>query len=112
MVTDTPKAITKLPEFLQVCPLCKGAGSYDQVYTAGCGMGTFTSKGSCEMCGKNETYCGPGFVYAGSGAVVTESIIAQVLTMNGIDLSPRDWTVERQLRFPSPPPLELENANA
>lgn len=105
------KPITKLPPFLVVCPSCKGAGHYAQTYTAGCGGGNYTTEGPCEQCSNTEAFCGPGLLYAGGGKV-TFSIIAQVLTLNQISLSPSEWTVERQVASSwDVKPIELSDAH-
>ena len=39
-----------LPELVEVCPICNGAGEYRQTYTAGCGMGTYRALGPCDYC--------------------------------------------------------------
>jgi hypothetical protein len=102
--------ITRLPPFLKICGCCEGAGHYLQTYTAGCGGGYYQSRGACEYCSRaGEAFCGPGLRYQ-NGEKVTDSIIAQVLTLNGIDLSPRDWIVARQIAVPGPDKITLEAA--
>lgn len=60
------------PGFLaEVCWCCGGKGSYQQTYTAGCGMGTFRSDGDCEKC------VGRGLLVANSAAPL--SVLNQVL---------------------------------
>jgi len=35
---------------LSDCTVCKGKGETEQVYTAGCGMGSYKSMGPCSWC--------------------------------------------------------------
>lgn len=46
------RGIEALPhEFAaSVCSTCKGRGSYEQTYTAGCGGGYYRSQGGCDYC--------------------------------------------------------------
>ena len=53
-----------------VCPVCKGAGEYRQTYTAGCGMGSYQSTGSCDWCE------GEGVLMNGKAA--SSSVINQI----------------------------------
>ena len=40
-----------VPEFTaELCGICKGQGSFDQLYTLGCGYGTSRMNGECEYC--------------------------------------------------------------
>lgn len=101
-------AITKLPDFVRICGMCKGAGQYQQSYYIGINPDRPYSsmRGPCEVCADNSMCEGPGFVYQ-TGAKVPDSVIAQVLTLNGIDLTPRDWLLGRTLAFPGPEPIAL-----
>lgn len=77
----------RLPALVRVCPLCGGAGEREQLYNAGCGMGCFRSLGPCEMCtepGQGWRGRGVGMVYRGTGRPVPESVVNQVLVMNGV----------------------------
>lgn len=38
-------------EILRICEVCKGEGSYQQRYNAGCGGGYFHMRGDCDYCG-------------------------------------------------------------
>jgi DnaJ-class molecular chaperone len=38
-------------DYLETCRMCAGEGAYNQTYTAGCGQGSFTMKGTCDHCG-------------------------------------------------------------
>lgn len=39
-----------LPDYVQFCGSCAGAGQYEQMYTAGCGAGYFRMTGRCDYC--------------------------------------------------------------
>lgn len=73
----------ELPEYVRLCPMCEGAGKYEQTYTAGCGMGYYRSNGNCEICGKHKRYgqIGPGYVYKATNEPVGDSVVAQIETM-------------------------------
>lgn len=58
-------------EYVRDCSVCSGKGEYPQRYTAGCGMGYFTSLGDCDRCKKT------GLVYKASGEAVPKSVVAQ-----------------------------------
>lgn len=61
-----------LPEFVELCPVCKGEKGYNQTYTAGCGMGAYVAWGKCSLCK------GAGYTYKGSSQPVPESVVAQI----------------------------------
>jgi hypothetical protein len=67
----------KLPEYVEICALCDGAGIYEQTYSAGCGMGYYRANGECEWCK------GLGIRYARSDSyrdpVLPASVLAQCL---------------------------------
>lgn len=58
-----------------ICPLCDGAGSRRQRYTAGCGMGDFSMNGTCDYCD------GYGLVQHGKPA--PSSVVNQVILAGG-----------------------------
>lgn len=67
-----------LPEYVKKCPMCDGAGQYEQTYNAGCGMGYFKSLGPCAMCGDGDPWRGVGYVYKATGKPVGASVLAQI----------------------------------
>ncbi len=36
--------------YIKECEVCKGEGRYEQIYTVGCGMGSYKSMGPCDWC--------------------------------------------------------------
>ena len=76
----------KLPEKLEVCPLCDGKGEYEQRYTVGCGMGTYKSIGPCDYCKHPEGHLYNGMKGLGyrmkDGSTVSLSVINQINVMN------------------------------
>lgn len=73
----------KLPEFVRVCPLCKGEGKTEQTYTAGCGMGSYRSMGACEYC--------KGWRFLSGDKPITSSILNQINVANELQLSCNEW---------------------
>jgi len=73
----------ELPEYVRLCPMCKGAGEYEQTYNLGCGMGFMPLEGGCEICGKYKRYgqLGPGYVYKATCEPVGDSVVAQIESM-------------------------------
>lgn len=71
-----------LPEYVTVCPMCKGEGEYPQTYTAGCGGGYYKTLGKCDYCD------GMRYRYKGSfregGGPVTSSVLAQITYLNNL----------------------------
>lgn len=65
-----------LPEYIEVCSICNGKGSYEQLYTAGCGGGYFSHDGPCDYCSS------VGFRYKHTGDPIGGSVIAQIIAMN------------------------------
>lgn len=73
----------KLPELVEVCPVCKGTGEYEQWYNAGCGGGSYKSMGPCDWC-KHPTVFMRGLGYRmKSGKEVPLSVINQIKIANG-----------------------------
>ena len=77
----------KLPEYVIVCPVCKGEGRYDQTYNSGCGIGNYISSGPCVLCSDRKDfhrniYRGVGFIYEPTSVPVGKSVIEQIRTMN------------------------------
>lgn len=70
-----------LPSAVEACAICKGHGSYTQLYNAGCGGGYYESIGPCDYCDE------VGFRYKLSGDPVGDSIIAQIITLNQKQIS-------------------------
>ena len=72
----------KLPEYLELCPVCNGKGEYRQMYTAGCGGGYFKMMGPCNTC-KHSSKLMEGLGYRmKNGNEVPKSVINQVEVMN------------------------------
>lgn len=73
-----------LPEYVEVCPVCNGAGEYEQTYTAGCGGGYYRSLGPCECCTeKGRGYWkGCGYVYKETGLPIPRSVWEQIKQLN------------------------------
>ena len=65
-----------VPDTVEVCAICKGKGSYEQYYNAGCGGGYFPAIGPCDYCHE------VGFRYKLSGEPVSDSVIAQIIAQN------------------------------
>lgn len=69
-----------LPAYIERCPVCKGAGEYEQTYNIGCGRGHSRMMGPCDYC--KPPY--PTFLMASlgyrmkSGAPVPYSVINQM----------------------------------
>lgn len=60
------------PGFLgRLCGVCDGAGEYEQLWTAGCGMGYYRAMGDCDHCG------GTGLMLGNARAPA--SVICQVV---------------------------------
>lgn len=66
-----------------VCEICKGQGSYDQRYNAGCGMGYYTSKGDCDYCGATGLCQGSGMRNAAPVSVINQVLIAGRSILDG-----------------------------
>jgi hypothetical protein len=81
--------ITRLPPFLKVCGVLRRRGPLQaDLHSMAADGGYYESRGACEYCSRSgEAFCGPGFRYQ-NGEKVTDNIIAQVLTLNGSDVSP------------------------
>lgn len=68
-----------LPEYIDVCRLCKGAGGYVQKY---CDV-PIAIDGPCPICNlKNGWMIGTGLVYKETGEAAPISVLAQVVNMN------------------------------
>lgn len=70
--TDRDWTAEELPELVYQCGSCAGLGRSDQVFTVGCGGGTFTSRSKCDRCG------GIGLRYFNGGEVPL-SVVNQIL---------------------------------
>jgi hypothetical protein len=69
----------KLPEYVEVCRLCKGRGQYEQAY---CDV-PIRMTGPCDLCyQKDGMMCGTGLVYTATGKPAPISVLAQVALMN------------------------------
>ena len=77
----------ELLEYVQICPSCNGTGETEQMYTAGCGMGYYKSKGRCQQCGNGmeDHYKGVGYLYKTTGKPVSQSVINQMNNL-GVNL--------------------------
>jgi len=74
-----------LPEYVEICPWCKGEGKYEQTFNAGCGGGMFTSMGRCDLCQpKKFSYDGLGYRMK-NGKPVPDSVINQIEVMNNVN---------------------------
>ncbi|MDE2104044.1 MAG: hypothetical protein KGL39_42800 [Patescibacteria group bacterium] len=60
-------------DYVRPCYFCAGDGSYPQIYTVGCGGGTYRMNGNCSHCN------GLGIVKA-DGSRPPDSVIAQIKT--------------------------------
>lgn len=69
--------MNKLPEYVEVCPVCKGEGEYIQYYSAGCGGGSYESVGPCDYCKTPGSYKGLGFRMKASVSM-PDSVINQL----------------------------------
>ena len=65
-----------VPDEVEVCAICKGKGSYEQYYNAGCGGGYFPAIGPCDYCQE------AGFRYKLSGEPVSDLTIVQIIEQN------------------------------
>ena len=81
----------KLPDLVQVCPICHGRGEYRQTYNAGCGQGFYKSMGPCDYCKHPEGHLnnglkGLGYIMKGTSYsdphTVPLSVINQIEVMN------------------------------
>ena len=61
-------------DYVQKCMCCGGNGEYEQIYTVGCGGGTYRASGRCDWCG------GRGITLVNSREKVPASVIAQIRT--------------------------------
>lgn len=69
-----------LPEYVEPCWACDGAGEREQSYTAGCGMGYYRTTGPCDHCRPRGSrhYNGQGYVYKETGTPVPDSVLIQM----------------------------------
>ncbi|MCW3783563.1 hypothetical protein [Defluviimonas salinarum] len=70
-----------LPDYVRRCGACDGAGEYPQRYTAGCGMGYYTSMGRCDVCrdpDDGSNWKGVGLLYRDTGKPVPKSVVIQI----------------------------------
>ena len=71
-----------LPEYVEICPACNGAGEYEQTYNAGCGGGLYKSIGPCDYCAHPKRFMtGLGYRMK-NRSVVPDSVINQIVIMN------------------------------
>ena len=76
-MSDTPKMLAMARriegmEYVRLCNVCEGEGSYDQQYTAGCGGGYYTMRGKCDYCGAT------GLIYKPTGNAPPVSVLRQM----------------------------------
>ena len=72
-------------DYLTTCDMCGGDGAYNQTYTAGCGGGYFTMKGTCDHC------AGAG-IRTINGGKVSASHLRQIDTYRRAILEEQDGT--------------------
>lgn len=58
-----------------ICPLCEGAGSRRQHFTAGCGMSDFSMNATCDHC--------DGYGLVQNGHAAHPSVVNQVIIAGG-----------------------------